>query len=84
MFPIWEKDGLDLDFLKEVVDHLQPLSRRSSSFRLKEEGNPGVLAGIGLPPGKFGKNKGVEPENRRRRRRPHCEFGDYRRKNGKN
>ncbi len=29
MFPIWgEEDGLDLDFLKEVVDHLRPFIQK--------------------------------------------------------
>ncbi|NLY05663.1 MAG: alanine--tRNA ligase [Candidatus Atribacteria bacterium] len=47
-----EEDGLDLDFLKEVVDHLRPFIQKGVVvLGLKKEGKiQGVLAGIGLPP----------------------------------
>jgi len=47
-----EEDGLDLDFLKEVVDRLRPLLTKGVIvLGLKEEGKiQGVLAGVGLPP----------------------------------
>ncbi|HXL02777.1 MAG TPA: alanine--tRNA ligase [Candidatus Atribacteria bacterium] len=46
-----EEDGLDLDFLKEVVDHLRPLIQKGVVvLGLKKEGKiQGVLAGVGLP-----------------------------------
>jgi len=47
-----EEDGLDLDFLKEAVDHLRPLlSKGVVVLGLKKDGEiQGVLAGVGLPP----------------------------------
>jgi len=47
-----EEDGLDLDFLKEVVDHLRPFIQKGVVvLGLKKEGKiQGILAGIGLPP----------------------------------
>lgn len=47
-----EEDGLDLDFLKEIVDHLRPFIQKGVVvLGLKKEGKiQGVLAGIGLPP----------------------------------